>query len=190
MYQAVRDATEQPLSLFLRLGAVSPSRPGSSPNPSFACWKLASRQLSGDEPKGPGLSESKSFRISITLRELSLFISAHLNLDKKPRMNISQDKTTSLSEAVKKNRLLAAVIYPSADLTASRNPMAAVYEIIRQKINNIHLYAHSNGQGVDELIGAGMRVPAGESPMPGNGRSPRPVSGLKKPPSPAPCHKS
>lgn len=39
--------------------------------------------------------------------------------------------------------------------TVSRNPMAAVYEIIRQGINNIHLYAHSNGQGVDELIGAG-----------------------------------
>ncbi len=31
--------------------------------------------------------------------------------------------------------------------------MAAVYEIIRQKKKNLHLYAHSNGQGVDELIG-------------------------------------
>lgn len=39
--------------------------------------------------------------------------------------------------------------------TVSRNPMAAVYEIIRQKIKNLHLYAHSNGQGVDELIGGG-----------------------------------
>jgi glutaconate CoA-transferase subunit A len=33
--------------------------------------------------------------------------------------------------------------------------MAAVYEIIRQQTKNIHLYAHSNGQGVDELVGAG-----------------------------------
>jgi glutaconate CoA-transferase subunit A len=39
--------------------------------------------------------------------------------------------------------------------TINRNPMAAVYEIIRQQIRNIHLYAHSNGQGVDELVGAG-----------------------------------
>lgn len=39
--------------------------------------------------------------------------------------------------------------------TINRNPMAAVYEIMRQKIRGIHLYAHSNGQGVDELIGAG-----------------------------------
>ena len=33
--------------------------------------------------------------------------------------------------------------------------MAAVHEIIRQKITRLHLYAHSNGQGVDELVGAG-----------------------------------
>ena len=39
--------------------------------------------------------------------------------------------------------------------TINRNPMAAVYEIIRCGIKDIHLYAHSNGQGVDELIGAG-----------------------------------
>jgi glutaconate CoA-transferase subunit A len=39
--------------------------------------------------------------------------------------------------------------------TVNRNPMAAVYEIIRQKKRHLHLYAHSNGQGVDELIGAG-----------------------------------
>ncbi len=39
--------------------------------------------------------------------------------------------------------------------TINRNPMAAVYEIIRQNIKNLHLYAHSNGQGVDELTGAG-----------------------------------
>lgn len=39
--------------------------------------------------------------------------------------------------------------------TINRNPMAAVYEIIRRNTKNLHLYAHSNGQGVDELIGAG-----------------------------------
>ncbi|MGB5984498.1 MAG: CoA-transferase [Desulfobacterales bacterium] len=39
--------------------------------------------------------------------------------------------------------------------TLNRNPMAAVYEIVRQKIHDLHLYAHSNGQGVDELIGGG-----------------------------------
>jgi glutaconate CoA-transferase subunit A len=39
--------------------------------------------------------------------------------------------------------------------TINRNPMAAIYEIIRQGIKGLHLYAHSNGQGVDELIGAG-----------------------------------
>ena len=39
--------------------------------------------------------------------------------------------------------------------TINRNPMAAVYEIIRQKKKDLHLYAHSNGQGVDELVGAG-----------------------------------
>ena len=33
--------------------------------------------------------------------------------------------------------------------------MAAIYEIIRQGIKGLHVYAHSNGQGVDELIGAG-----------------------------------
>ncbi|MEJ2095904.1 MAG: CoA-transferase [Deltaproteobacteria bacterium] len=39
--------------------------------------------------------------------------------------------------------------------TINRNPMAAVYEIIRHKIRHLHVYAHSNGQGVDELIGGG-----------------------------------
>ena len=36
--------------------------------------------------------------------------------------------------------------------------MAAVYEIIRQNIRGLHVYAHSNGQGVDELVGAGCVV--------------------------------
>jgi glutaconate CoA-transferase subunit A len=33
--------------------------------------------------------------------------------------------------------------------------MAAVFEIMRQKKKNLHCYAHSNGTGVDELIGGG-----------------------------------
>ena len=37
--------------------------------------------------------------------------------------------------------------------TVTRNPMAAVREIVRQRIRGLHVYAHSNGQGVDELIG-------------------------------------
>ena len=39
--------------------------------------------------------------------------------------------------------------------TINRNPMAAVYEIVRQRKKNLHLYAHSNGHGADELIGGG-----------------------------------
>ncbi len=53
--------------------------------------------------------------------------------------------------------------------TISRNPMACVHEIIRQKIKNLHIYAHSNGQGVDELIGAGA-VKRIEIAYSGNGR--------------------
>jgi len=37
----------------------------------------------------------------------------------------------------------------------SRNPMAAIYTIIRQGIKNLHFYVHSNGTGIDELIGGG-----------------------------------
>jgi len=67
-------------------------------------------------------------------------------------MNVNQNKVMDLPEAV------ARFVQPGCHLsiggfTINRNPMAAVYEIIRQKINDIHLYVHSNGQGVDELIG-------------------------------------
>lgn len=53
--------------------------------------------------------------------------------------------------------------------TINRNPMAAVYEIIRQGRKGLHLYAHSNGQGVDELIGGGC-VARLEIAYGGNGR--------------------
>lgn len=54
--------------------------------------------------------------------------------------------------------------------TLNRNPMAAVYEIIRQKIRNLHVYAHSNGTGVDELVGAGC-VDKLEIAYAGNGKT-------------------
>lgn len=54
--------------------------------------------------------------------------------------------------------------------TLNRNPMAAVYEIIRQKISGLHLYAHSNGTGLDELIGAGS-VSKLEIAYAGNGKA-------------------
>jgi glutaconate CoA-transferase subunit A len=54
--------------------------------------------------------------------------------------------------------------------TINRNPMAAVYEIIRQNIKNLHLYAHSNGTGLDELIGAGC-VSKLEIAYGGNGKA-------------------
>jgi glutaconate CoA-transferase subunit A len=70
------------------------------------------------------------------------------------RMDTSPDKRMTIEEAV------ARFVPDGAHLsiggfTCNRNPMAAVYEIIRQKKNNLHLYAHSNGQGVDELVGGG-----------------------------------
>ena len=53
--------------------------------------------------------------------------------------------------------------------TVTRNPMAAVYAIIRKGIKNLHLVAHSNGQGLDVLVGAGC-VKRLEIAYGGNGR--------------------
>jgi glutaconate CoA-transferase, subunit A len=53
--------------------------------------------------------------------------------------------------------------------TVTRNPMAIIYEIIRQNIKDIHLVCHSNGQGLDVLIGAGS-VKRLEIAYGGNGR--------------------
>ncbi|MBN2809648.1 MAG: CoA transferase subunit A [Deltaproteobacteria bacterium] len=69
-------------------------------------------------------------------------------------MKSAQNKITTLKEAI------ALLVQDNCHLsiggfTINRNPMAAVYEIIRQGRKGLHLYAHSNGQGVDELIGAG-----------------------------------
>jgi glutaconate CoA-transferase subunit A len=68
-------------------------------------------------------------------------------------MNVNANKLMSLSEAV--SRFVPDSAHISiGGFTINRNPMAAVYEIIRQRKCGLHLYAHSNGQGVDELIGA------------------------------------
>ena len=68
-------------------------------------------------------------------------------------MNTSPEKTMSLAKAVERFVPDGAHI-SIGGFTCNRNPMAAVYEIIRQHKKNLHLYAHSNGQGLDELIGA------------------------------------
>lgn len=69
-------------------------------------------------------------------------------------MNTGPEKVMTLSEAIRKYITDGSHI-SIGGFTVNRNPMAAVYEIIRQGRKNLHLYAHSNGQGVDELIGAG-----------------------------------
>jgi len=69
-------------------------------------------------------------------------------------MNTGKDKISTLPEAIDHFVPNGAHI-SIGGFTINRNPMAAVYEIIRQRKRNLHLYAHSNGQGVDELIGGG-----------------------------------
>jgi glutaconate CoA-transferase, subunit A len=69
-------------------------------------------------------------------------------------MDPSTDKLMSLDEAI--DRFVVDGCHLSiGGFTVNRNPMAAVYAIIRRKKRRLHLYAHSNGQGVDELIGGG-----------------------------------
>ncbi len=68
-------------------------------------------------------------------------------------MNTSSDKVIGLAEAIDTYVPDGAHI-SIGGFTINRNPMAAVYEIIRQKKTGLHLYVHSNGQGADELIGA------------------------------------
>ena len=83
-------------------------------------------------------------------------------------MKSSQNKVTTIAAAI------ALLVKDNCHLsiggfTINRNPMAAVYEIIRQQKRGLHLYAHSNGQGVDELVGAGC-VTRLEIAYAGNGR--------------------
>ncbi|MDX2509532.1 MAG: CoA-transferase [Desulfobacterales bacterium] len=83
-------------------------------------------------------------------------------------MNTGFDKVMNMSEAIKLYVADGSHI-SIGGFTINRNPMAAVYEIIRQKIKDLHLYAHSNGQGIDELIG-GECVSKLEIAYGGNGR--------------------
>jgi glutaconate CoA-transferase subunit A len=39
--------------------------------------------------------------------------------------------------------------------TINRNPMAFTYEVVRRGVRDLHLVAHSNGQALDVLVGAG-----------------------------------
>ena len=78
------------------------------------------------------------------------------------------DKLMTLDEAVRrfiKNGSLIAI----GGFTVTRNPMAIIYEIVRQGIEDIHLVCHSNGQALDVLIGAGC-VKRLEIAYGGNGR--------------------
>lgn len=78
------------------------------------------------------------------------------------------NKIMTLEEAVKKYIKNGSQI-AIGGFTITRNPMALIYEIVRQKIQNIHLVCHSNGQGLDILIGAGC-VKRIEIAYGGNGR--------------------
>jgi len=83
-------------------------------------------------------------------------------------MNTASDKRMALTEAIQ-NYVKPGSHISIGGFTVNRNPMAAVYEIVRLGIDDLHLYAHSNGQGVDELVGAGC-VKRLEIAYGGNGR--------------------
>ncbi len=83
-------------------------------------------------------------------------------------MNTCKNKIETIDQAVKayiKDKDHLSI----GGFTISRNPMACIHEIIRQGKKDLHVYAHSNGQGLDELIGAGV-VKRVEIAYSGNGR--------------------
>ncbi|PHR27904.1 MAG: ketoacid-CoA transferase [Desulfotalea sp.] len=83
-------------------------------------------------------------------------------------MTVKSEKLMALSSAIE-TFVTDGCHLSIGGFTVNRNPMGAVYEIIRQGRKKIHLYAHSNGQGVDELVGAGC-VEKIEIAYAGNGR--------------------
>jgi glutaconate CoA-transferase subunit A len=85
-----------------------------------------------------------------------------------PNYSEIEDKLMSLPQAIQRFVKTGAQIALSG-FTITRNPMAAIYEMIRQGIKDIHLVCHSNGQGLDVLIGAGC-VKRVEIAYAGNGR--------------------
>jgi glutaconate CoA-transferase subunit A len=79
-----------------------------------------------------------------------------------------EDKLITLEEAVGRFIKNGAQI-ALGGFTVARNPMALAYEIIRQKIRDLHVVCHSHGQALDVLIGAGC-VKRLEIAYGGNGR--------------------
>jgi glutaconate CoA-transferase subunit A len=78
------------------------------------------------------------------------------------------DKLMTVGEAVERfvrDRCQLAL----GGFTINRNPMALVYEIARRRVRGLHLVAHSNGQALDVLVGAGC-VERIEIAYGGNGR--------------------
>ena len=67
-------------------------------------------------------------------------------------------KLMSLGEAVERFVLDGAVV-ALGGFTINRNPMAFVYEMARRRVRDLHLVAHSNGQALDTLVGAGCVSP-------------------------------
>lgn len=79
-----------------------------------------------------------------------------------------EDKLMSADEAVSrfiKDGCQLAI----GGFTITRNPMAIAYEIVRQRVRDLHLLCHSHGQAFDILIGAGC-VKRLEIAYGGNGR--------------------
>ncbi len=74
----------------------------------------------------------------------------------------------SMTDAVKKYVHDGAVI-SFGGFSATQCPMAAAHEIIRQGVKDLHVVVCSNGQAVDELVGAGC-VAGIELAYGGNGR--------------------
>ena len=84
------------------------------------------------------------------------------------KQNVFADKLMTPKEAVSR------FIHDGAQIalggfTITRNPMALIYEVIRQRVRDLHVVCHSHGQGMDLLIGAGC-VRRLEVAYAGNGR--------------------
>ena len=65
-----------------------------------------------------------------------------------------EDKLMTLEEAVRRFVKDGSQI-ALGGFTVTRSPMAVAYEIVRQRIKDLHIVCHSPGQAFDVLIGAG-----------------------------------
>ena len=81
---------------------------------------------------------------------------------------LSSSKLMSASEAVKRF-VNSGDCLSIGGFTINRNPMALIYEILRQQIKDLHVVMHSGSQALDLLIGAG-RVSLLEIAYGANGR--------------------